>query len=75
MSLDARIQSRTNITREKGKECGSVEVRIGSVDIARIRDRQARLKETMRAHHVRHPTDLPVRAILEVRADRLGGRP
>jgi hypothetical protein len=42
-------------------------------DLARIRARQHRLKETMRDHHVTHPEDLPLPVILAHRAVRLAG--
>jgi len=42
-------------------------------DLDGIRKRQERLKDSMQAHHVRHPADLPVREILAHRAARLKG--
>ncbi len=44
-------------------------------DLARVKDRQGRLKEAMRDQGVTHPEDLPLPVILATRADRLGGGP
>ena len=43
-------------------------------DLARVRSRQRLVTETLREHQVRHPADLPVAAILGLRAARLEGR-
>ena len=46
-------------------------IAIAREDLARVRARQQQVTEAMREHQVRHPADLPVAAILGLRAARL----
>lgn len=52
-------------------------ITIAREDLARVQARQRRVTEAMREHQVRHPADLPVAAILALRASARGadGRP
>lgn len=47
---------------------------ITAADLHQVKSRQRLVTEAMRAHHVRHPADLPIPVILWLRAARLGRR-
>lgn len=46
--------------------------RVGSKNFHEIKDRQTRIRSVMKAHGVKYTEDLPVEALYEIRAIRLG---